>query len=270
MQTSAESVPLEHLSIRELRARCQATAPEAGRDPLLGYTIRFFSIYLTKYVFLPLRMTPNWITVVGVTVFFIGISCYAFADLGVQLLGSFLIWFSVVIDGCDGEVARLRGNPSGVGSIYSEPVSHDIMYAYTFFPIAVNLWLGGFPSWILFVAWIATTSKLLQRHFITRFEFVRKLKQSGAGQVDGEGEAVIAFNPDVNIVHKLYRFVNRNFFSSVGFVIPLTATALVGHLEYFLYLFASFFSLVALLYFVKQSRAIARMSKEALEAERRA
>lgn len=255
-------IAFEHMTIRELRARCQANAPEAGRDPLLGYTIRFFSIYVTKYIFLPLRLTPNWITVVSVTVFFCGMGLYFFDNLSYQLLGSFLIWFSVVLDGCDGEMARLRGNPSGVGSIYSEPVSHDIMYAFTFFPIAANLWLGGFPSWILIIAWIATTSKLLQRLFITRFDKVLESKGAKVKQSDGDGDPVSGFNSNVGFIHKLYRFINRNFFSSVGFVIPLTVSALIGHLEYFLYAFAVFFSSVTMLYFIRQSRAIAAFSRK--------
>ena len=251
------------LRIKELRQRCQSNAPEAGRDPLLGYTIRFFSIYLTKYIFLRTPITPNWITVIGVLVFFGGISLYLFDDMALQLIGSFLIWFSVVLDGCDGEMARLRGNPSGVGGIYTEPVSHDIMYAVMFFPVAIGLWLSGFPAWILIIGWIAATGKLLQRFLTVRFDKVRAQQKEGRVPIaDGEGDPDTGFNPNVSLPHKLYRFVNRNFFSSVGFVIPLTVGALLGHVEWALYAFALYFAGNALLHFSYQVLKITRISRK--------
>lgn len=254
---------ITNLSIPELRQRCQATAPEAGRDPFLGLTIRFFSIYVTKYVFLPLSITPNWITVIGVTVFFGGISLYGFENLTLQLIGSFLIWFSIVLDGCDGEVARLRGNPSGVGSIYTEPISHDIMYTFLFFPIALGLWLGGFPAWIIFIAWIAASGKLLQRFLTVRFDrVISQIKGTAVNSDEDTGTPV--FNPNVSFPHKVYRFLNRNFFSSVGFVIPLTVTAILGHVEWFLYMCAAFYSISALLHFLKQTRYISNHSRARL------
>lgn len=254
-------IDFKNLTIKELRQRCQSTAPEAGRDPLLGYTIRFASIYITKYVTLPLGLTPNWITVISVLFFFLGTSLYFIDDLMIQLIGSFIIWFSVVLDGCDGEMARLRGNPSGVGSIYTEPISHDIMYAYLFLPVAVNLWLGGFPAWILLVGWTATSGKLLQRFLTVRFDKVRA-KENVEVESDGEGDQVIGYNPNVSLPHKIYRFLNRNFFSSVGFVIPLTAAAITGHLEWFLYLFAFFYSVMAILNFLRQAKHISRISRK--------
>lgn len=261
---------LADLSIQELRARAQSTAPEAGRDPLLGLTIRAVSIYITKYILLRTSITPNWVTVVSVLVFFSGMGMYFFNSLPLQLLGSFLIWFSVVLDGCDGEMARLRGNPSGVGSLYTEPASHDIMYALMFFPVTINLWMNDFPSWIIFIGWIAAIGKLLQRVLLTRFEKVLESKSAGYKQSDGEGDPVTGFNPNVSFPHKVYRFVNRNFFSSVGLVIPLTVAALLGHLEYFLYAFALFFTAIPLLHFYRQTRAITVYSKKKLAESKNA
>lgn len=253
--------PLSSLSIKELRSRAQATAPEAGRDPLLGYTIRFFSIYFTK-LFLRTNITPNQMTALSMTLFCVGITLYIFPNLPLQLIGSVIIYLSVVLDGCDGELARLRGNPSGVGGVYAEPISHDIQYAYLFFPVSIGLYLSGFPAWILIAGWIATATKLLQRFFITRFDRVQEITQKDARPTsDGEGEAAHV-GGTVSPLHRLYRFLNRNFFSSVGFVIPLTISALLGHIEWFVILFAAFFSLVALLYFYRQTRHIARLSRK--------
>ena len=63
----------------------------------------------------PLPITPNMVTAV---VFLIGVLSGPLAFLGTPLgfaLGGFCYWFSAVLDGCDGEISRLKylGSPLG-------------------------------------------------------------------------------------------------------------------------------------------------------------
>lgn len=246
---------LTKLSIKELRSRAQSTAPEAGREPYIGHTIRFFSIYITK-IFLYTSITPNQMTSLSVLVFLSGISMFLNESMMLQLLGCFLIYFSVVLDGCDGELARLRGNKSGVGQIYTEPISHDIQYSLMFIPFSVGLFLQGLSAWILLVGYIATIGKLVQRFLITRFDAVRVQTHKG-----GKDEMISTFNPNVSLSHKIYRFLNRNFLSSASFVIPLFGFVILGRIDLFLYMFAVVYSGMALLHFTRQVRFISSLSK---------
>jgi hypothetical protein len=255
---------LTSLSIAELRARSQPSAPEGGRETYVGQTIRFFSIFVTKLL-LHTRLTPNLITVIGVSIFLIGISLFVVQNMYVQLGGIFLIYFSIVLDACDGEIARLRGNPSGVGGLYTEPVSHDIQYSYMFMPIAVGLYLGGYPEWILLAGWLTATAKLLQRFLIARFDNVRLFEQKNArSESDGEGDIRISMDPNVSFPHKVYRFLNRNIFSSVGLIIPLTFCTLIQRLDLFIFSFGIFFSCFTILHFLRQAFHVRGMSKKAL------
>ena len=250
-----------NLSITELRKRGQSGAPEAGRDPYVGLTIRFFSVYLTKLA-LYTSITPNQMTFLSVCVFLAGVSTFFFASMGWGLFGCFLIYLSVVLDGCDGELARIRGNRSGVGGIYTEPLSHDIQYALMFFPIAIGLVFAGVTPWILLVAWVATVMKLLYRFLIVRFDTV--LVHSGPAKtviLGGEGDSATVFNPNVSFPHKVYRWFNRNVFSSVALVVPLLITVFVGRVDIFLWLFAGWFTLIAFLHFIKQVFYVSRIGE---------
>jgi len=193
-------------------------------------------------------------------VFLAGVSLYLFQSLSLQIIGCVLIYFSVVLDGVDGELARIRGNPSGVGGIYTEPLSHDFQYALMFFPIAIGLFLHGASPWILVVGWIAAVMKLLYRFLIIRFDAVLISRGPVKTVILGtEGDATSVFNPNVSLPHKIYRWFNRNVFSSVSLVIPLLLSSLLGHVEWFLYLFAAGFSVIALAHLVHQLRYVGRL-----------
>src|SRR3989344_995137 len=180
------------MTIKELRLKAQNSSPEAGRETYVGKTVRFFSIYLTSF-WLRTSVTPNQITFLSVVVCLTGAGLFATGSFAWEIVGCFLIYFSVVLDACDGEIARLKGNKSGVGSFYTEPVSHDIQYGLMFLPMGYGLYLGGFPGWIIAISAIATISKLMHRFLVVRFEAVLRMKYaSSAFQTDDDlGGAVL-------------------------------------------------------------------------------
>ena len=251
------------LSIAELRQRTQSNAPEAGRDPIIGHSIRFFSIYFTR-VLLKFGVTPFWVTALSVFLFLIGIATFGWNILWLNLVGIVVIYISIVLDGCNGEVARLYKYRPDIGSIYIEPISHDIQYGLMFIPLTIGAYMIHGSKWIILAGFIATIAKLLQRFFISRFDHIilGEMKQT-----DTEGEVLIPYDPNVSFPHKVYRFLNRNFFSSVGFIIPLLVFLLLGHVEWFIYLFAAFNFVIMCLHFLKQVRYVIRIDKPGIPLE---
>lgn len=252
----------QQLSVPELRKLCQANAPEAGRDPIIGHSIRFFSIYATKF-FLIFNTSPLMVTVYSVLLFLAGCGVFAFGNFYWNLAGVALIYLSIVLDGTNGEIARLKKYRPDIGSIYIEPISHDIQYGLMFLPMAVGVFMTTGSLWVLFAGFAATVGKLLQRFFMARYcQLVLNEKK----QLDTEGEAVIPFNPNVGFFHKMYRWFNRNIFSSVGLPIPLIIAVLLGHVDWFLYLFGFVYSAYAVLHFVKEIRHIAKIDVPGIQA----
>ena len=237
-------------SINELRARLQKTAPEGDNETYVGRTVRFFSIYLTK-ILVRTNLTPNEITVISIVIFFTGVSAYLFQSYFWNLAGVFFVYLSIVFDACDGEIARLRGNKSGIGGNYVEPLSHDIQYGLMFLPLTMAVYFGTHDVLIVYVGFTATVSKLLCRFLLIRFETVTKIQY-------GEGEGSKKDMRYVSFPHKVYKFFNRNIFSSVGLVTPLLLFSLIDRVDLFIWFFALGFLGIFLVNFIYQIRYISR------------
>lgn len=250
---------LNSLTIKQLREKCQSTAPEAGRDPVVGLTIRFFSIYITKLL-IRTSITPNQVTTVSVGFFMLGMSLFALHDYWMNFLGAFLVYFSIVLDGCDGEVARLKGNRSGVGGVYTEPVSHDIQYGFMFFPLTLGVFLSTQNPLYIYVGFVAVVAKLLNRFLIVRFDQVQLYKKLAENPGWQPVKQFIEFEKNPAWYHKLYRFLNRNFFGSVGLMIPLVLFSIINRMDLFLWSFAVFFVGSFGLHFIKQVLYISKLS----------
>lgn len=248
---------LTSLSIAELRVRCQSTSPEAGRETTVGKTVRFFSMYLTKSL-LYTPITPLWVTIISVLFFLVGVGIFAFNDMTWNITGLVLIYISIIFDGSNGELARLLGYRSEIGSRYIEPISHDIQYGLMFIPLMINAYQNTGSLLVLFAGLVATIAKLLNRFFIARFD---TLRLGNVKDTDTEGEAIIRYNPNVSIIHKMYRFCNRNLFSSVGLIIPLAICAVFNRIDIFLFIFAIAFTAFATAHFAKQITYVARIDK---------
>jgi len=258
---------LYKLSIRELRQRGQASAPEAGRDPYVGLTIRFFSIFITK-ILLRTKVTPNIITTVSVLIFLSGVTLFAWNRPLLALLGGFLVYLSVVFDGCDGEISRIRGPKSKNGGIYVEPISHDIQYALMFFPITMGAFIGGGGLIVIVAGAITITVKLLTRLSSARFAQVLFWKKMEDNHFVFQEESYrVPFNPNVPFYFKIYRWLNRNIFSSVGLVVPLTLFGYIQRLDLFIYSFCVFYTFAFIANFLKQAHHISMVTKEIIKKE---
>ena len=193
-------------------------------------------------------------------VFLGGISTFIFNSLPLNLLGCFLIYFSVVLDGCDGEIARLKNNTGRVGSIYTEPISHDIQYALMFIPLTIGVYLSSGSIVTVYVGFFATIAKMLQRFLSTRFDQLLFWQRADVDSGKAAFHGFIQFEKDVSLLHKIYRWLNRNIFSSVGLIIPLLLFTLLRRIDLFIWLFATYFTALMTSHFIKQVITIRKMN----------
>ena len=86
--------------------------------PTDGFFARHFDRYLSRRISLVLvrwGVHPNLVTAAGTLVGLVGAGLLASADLPLQVLGALVFIFATVLDGCDGEVARLSLRTSKLG-----------------------------------------------------------------------------------------------------------------------------------------------------------
>lgn len=75
-----------------------------------GYLARFdrrLSLALTRLI-LPFPVTPNQITAASLLIGLLGAWWLAAPSAGRQFAGALTLWFCCLLDGCDGEIARLK------------------------------------------------------------------------------------------------------------------------------------------------------------------
>lgn len=249
---------MSHIS--HLREKLQATAPLGGREPLVGKSVRFFSIFFTA-LFIRTKITPNKITLISVFFFILGMSLFVLHSYWWTLLGVVTVYFSIVLDACDGEVARFRAYKSNSGALYVEPVSHDFQYSLMFIPVSLGVYYATGSILFIYLGFIATISKLFFRLLRIRFEDMLREDGKSGGKVDGEGEIKYESPKNPGLIHRVYRFFNTNVFRSSTMVLPMFLFALADKIDWFLWFYAAGFTAIALAHLARQMMYISRINR---------
>jgi phosphatidylglycerophosphate synthase len=120
----------------ERRMVAQLRAATAETDGPIARFDRAISSRLSRWlVRTPLR--PNHITTIGTGIGLFGAWLLARGTYGSGLLGCLLFWAAVILDGCDGEVARLKMQESNFGYLY-DVTTDNIVHAAIFLGLGVG------------------------------------------------------------------------------------------------------------------------------------
>ncbi|PIR19407.1 MAG: hypothetical protein COV48_02145, partial [Elusimicrobia bacterium CG11_big_fil_rev_8_21_14_0_20_64_6] len=91
-----------------------------------GYLAKFdrtLSIAISKAL-LPFPVTPNHVTTAGLVLGLLGAWWLAAPSASLQFYGALVLWFCCLLDGCDGEIARLKHLSSPSGAAYDVWADH--------------------------------------------------------------------------------------------------------------------------------------------------
>ena len=115
---------------------------KGGLDGVIDrYVNRKFSAVFTRG-FIRLGLSPNSITVLSMIVGLIGAACFAAGSYGMGIVGALLFQLSVIIDCCDGEVARLTFAESPFGQEL-DIIADNIVHMAIFAGVAWGSYLTG-------------------------------------------------------------------------------------------------------------------------------
>jgi len=107
-------------------------------DGYLARLDRTLSIAISRRL-IPTRITPNAITGLSLIAGLGGAALLAFGATGVAVLGALLLWASSILDGCDGELARLKLLTSRFGARFDAITDH-VVHAATFAGVALHVY----------------------------------------------------------------------------------------------------------------------------------
>lgn len=138
---------VDELTRRATEEKLFAQARKASDTWIARNFDRHVSIWMTRRL-VPLPITPNQVTVIATFLGIVGAGFLALGTYGAQLLGSVLLVLSVVIDGCDGEVARIKYLESDFGRRLDFFLDNVVNTLGIFTCSAGYYWQGGPPFYL--------------------------------------------------------------------------------------------------------------------------
>lgn len=137
---SAPREAWQELSDSDGIRRAEARIVRSLRKDSDGYLARLdrsLSIALSRRL-VRTPVTPNQVTTLSLALGLLGAALLTSADYWIGLLGAVLLWSSCVLDGCDGEVARLKLLASTAGARFDQ-MADNVVHLATFVGIVIHV-----------------------------------------------------------------------------------------------------------------------------------
>ena len=129
------------ITISEAKLTSALSEQTAAND---GFLARHFDRRISRFFSKRLshsRITPNQITLCGVAIGLMGAFLLSQPGYWSQLIGALLFLFCVIVDGVDGEVARLKLQETRFGH-YLDIITDNLVHVAIFTAIALGLYHG--------------------------------------------------------------------------------------------------------------------------------
>jgi 1L-myo-inositol 1-phosphate cytidylyltransferase / CDP-L-myo-inositol myo-inositolphosphotransferase len=192
-----------------------AVAEDALFQSLARNDNNFFARYVDRVLsraisrrLAPTSVTPNQITVFSVALGILGSLMLLHPSYVAGLFGAFLFLASTIIDGCDGEIARLKFQESPLGAKL-DLIGDNLVHAFLFPCAALRFWLHGEGNYFLAFGLITLAGGVATWIAIYRI--------------------VLRPRPAPGVVAYFELFANREF------AYLLFALALIGRLDWFVW-----------------------------------
>ncbi len=98
-------------ALKKAESRLLSTLKKTSDGPISRYLNRPLSVRISRQL-VKLQVTPNQVSVLSFIVGLVASLCFI---VGNAIIGAFLIQLSSILDGCDGEIARLKYGQSSLG-----------------------------------------------------------------------------------------------------------------------------------------------------------
>lgn len=215
--TDAASIAVAEKALcRRLRAD---TAASDG--PLAHWIDRRISLWISRWVVRHTRLRPNHITVIGTCVGLLAAGVLCEGSYWAGIAGTLLFLCATIIDGCDGEVARMTFLTSAFGQKF-DVITDNIVHVAVFIGLGVGLYHQN-PSGRYEIASAILLSGFACDALASYFFLVRRpgFARSRGTPVSWKG--------------KMRQYLLRAFEAMMNrdFAYVLVVFALVGHLDWF-------------------------------------
>ena len=188
-------------------------------NPRDGQVDTYFNRKLSRRItpwLLRTPLTPNQVTILSCTVGILGALCFFPGGYWGPVLGALLLQFSVVLDCCDGEIARVKYMESPLGD-WLDIVCDTTVSIAIFLGIGIAVWRDGTTQHALVLASLLAVGGALSFPFVTLAEKTEAMGEHRKGWED-------------HTIKKLLSSLTTRDFSVV-----VVVSAIAGKLNWFLW-----------------------------------
>ncbi len=172
------------------------------------------------------RVTPNSMTVISALVGILGAYFFMFSEKWYNVFGALFFWLHSVLDGCDGELARLKFLESRFGGIL-DFWSDNLVHAAIFSGIAYGAYRSHGQILFLGLGFLAVLGTLFSAGFVF-LRTMREKKEKGPFFT-----SVVKENPDQN-KNSIAKFAD--FLARRDFIYLVILFSFMGRIEWFLWM----------------------------------
>ncbi len=183
---------------------------------------RKISLTFTKWL-IPTAITPNQMSSISIGIGIVGALFFMVGQKWYDISGSILFWLHSVLDGCDGEIARLKFLESRWGGIL-DFWGDNIVHSAVFLGIAWGLAQSRREVAPALLAFLAISGTLLTAGFV--YQRTMKSKKSS-----GPLFTSVTGNSKKNTLKKIIDFLARR-----DFIYLVILLAIWGHVDLFLWM----------------------------------
>ncbi len=163
-------------------------------------------------------VTPNQMTVLSLVPGIVGAFLFLSPVRAHHVLGAFLFWLHSVLDGCDGEIARLKYKESRFGGLL-DFFGDNVVHSAVFFCIALGWKNNSGAPWAPLAGALAISGTILSASFVYWTTMRKK---------EGEGPLFTSVSEDSSTT----RFID--FLARRDFIYLVLLLAIFGKIQWFL------------------------------------
>ena len=153
---------------RAEQALLQRLREKPNDGPVAHYLNRPISVRISRYL-VQRNVTPNQISLFSFLCSLLAAGLFALGGYVALLIGGVLAQFASIIDGCDGEVARLKYQSSDFGGWF-DAVLDRYADAFLLFGLTWHLLAVEVNGWILFVGFMAIIGSFMLSYTADKYD----------------------------------------------------------------------------------------------------
>jgi phosphatidylglycerophosphate synthase len=174
-------------------------------------------------------VTPNVMTLVSVGIGLAGAPCFLSSAPAWQLTGALLFLLHSIVDGCDGELARLKFLESRTGAML-DFWGDNVVHVAIFGSIGIGWSLAAHAAWPLVVGAVSVASTLATAAVVSR-SFMHDVPAAGRDSLRGRLLTSLSHRDFIYVVIALSAFGKASWFlvvSAIGTPLFLAVLLLSG------------------------------------------